>query len=207
MVCEALAGSADWRELPADERAIIFAAALFHDVAKPECTRTDADGRITSRAAHSRRGSIMARGILWRQAVPFAVRESITALVRYHQLPYFLIDRPDALCLRHEASQTTRCDHLALLAEADVHGRICPDQQRSARQYCPVPRILPRAELPYDAAPLRLGRTAGFFSFSNRNAIPTCRPTRTFVPTSFSCPACPVPARITTFAPMCPMYQ
>jgi predicted kinase len=141
MVCEALASSADWRALPPAERAVVFAAALLHDVAKPECTRTDADGRITSRG-HSRRGDIMARGILWRQAVPFAVREQITALVRYHQIPYFLIDRDDALRLCIEASQTARCDHLALLAEADVRGRICQDQLRLLdnvglfREYC-----------------------------------------------------------------------
>jgi hypothetical protein len=40
MVCEALASAADWRELPPNERAVVFAAALLHDVAKPECTRT-----------------------------------------------------------------------------------------------------------------------------------------------------------------------
>jgi predicted kinase len=84
----------------------------------------------------------MARGLLWRQTVPFAVREQVAALVRYHQLPYFLIDRDDALRLCIEASQTARCDHLALLAEADVRGRICQDQQRLFdnvalfREYC-----------------------------------------------------------------------
>jgi predicted kinase len=141
MVCEALAASPDWRELPADERAVVFAAALLHDAAKPECTRREPDGRITSRG-HSRRGSIMGRALLWRQAVPFAVREAITALVRYHQVPYFLIDRDDAQRLCIEASQTARCDHLALLAEADVRGRVCKDQQRLLdnvalfREYC-----------------------------------------------------------------------
>jgi predicted kinase len=141
MVCEALASAADWRELPADERAVVFAAALLHDVAKPECTRTEPGGRITSRG-HSRRGSILARALLWRQAVPFAVREAITALVRYHQVPYFLIDRDDAQRLCIEASQTARCGHLALLAEADVRGRVCRDQQRLLdnvglfREYC-----------------------------------------------------------------------
>jgi predicted kinase len=141
MVCEALAESADWRDLPAQERHIVFAAAVLHDVAKPECTRTEPDGRISSRG-HSRRGSVMSRGILWRQAVPFAVREQVTALVRYHQLPYFLIDSADANRMCITASQTARCDHLALLAEADVRGRICQDRQRLLdnvalfREYC-----------------------------------------------------------------------
>jgi predicted kinase len=129
MVAEALAGMAAWRSLPEGERQTLFAAALLHDVAKPACTRTDPDGRITSRG-HSRRGAILARQILWRLSVPFAVREQIAALVRHHQVPYYLVDRGDAQRLAIEVSQTARCDRLALLAEADVRGRVCSDQQR-----------------------------------------------------------------------------
>jgi predicted kinase len=40
------------------------------------------------------------------------------------------VDRPDAQRLAIEVSQTARCDRLALLAEADVRGRVCRDQQR-----------------------------------------------------------------------------
>jgi predicted kinase len=129
MVCEALAGMPAWRWLPEAERQVVFAATLLHDVAKPTCTRTDADGRINSRG-HSRRGAILARQILWRLGVPFAVREQIAGLVRHHQVPYFLVDRPDAQRLAIEVGQTARCDRLALLAEADVRGRVCQDQQR-----------------------------------------------------------------------------
>lgn len=129
MVCEALAGMPAWRSLPGAERQIIFAATLLHDVAKPACTRTDPDGRITSRG-HSRRGAIMARLILWRLGISFAVREQIAALVRHHQVPYYLVDRPDAQRLAIEVSQTACCGQLALLAEADVRGRVCQDQQR-----------------------------------------------------------------------------
>jgi predicted kinase len=129
MVCEALAFLPAWRALPDGERRLVFAAALLHDVAKPDCTRTDAEGRISSRG-HSRRGSIMARVLLWRMQVPFVLREQVAALVRYHQAPYFLIDRDDSERLVLEISQTARCDHLALLAEADVRGRICADQGR-----------------------------------------------------------------------------
>jgi predicted kinase len=107
----------------------VFAAALLHDMAKPDCTRTEPDGRIHARG-HSRRGAILARQILWRLHVPFAVREQVTALVRHHQSPYFLLDRADAQRLCIEISQTARCDHLALLAEADVLGRHCGDQRR-----------------------------------------------------------------------------
>jgi predicted kinase len=129
MVCAELAALPAWRALPEEDRRVLFAAAVLHDVAKPECTRVEPDGRITARG-HSRRGSILARAILWRMEVPFALRERITALVRYHQVPYFLIDRPDARRVCLEVSQTARCDHLALLAEADVRGRVCEDRQR-----------------------------------------------------------------------------
>jgi predicted kinase len=129
MVCEELAALPAWRALPDDERRTLFAAAALHDVAKPECTRTEPDGRISSRG-HSRRGSIMARGILWRMGVPFRLREQVTGLIRYHQAPYFLIDRPDARRLGIEISTVSRCDHLAILAEADVRGRVCQDKQK-----------------------------------------------------------------------------
>jgi predicted kinase len=129
MVCEALAALPSWRALPEVERRLLFSAALLHDVAKPECTRTEADGRITA-PGHSRRGAIIARRLLWRMEVPFALREQVTGLIRYHQAPYFLVDRDDARRLLLEISQNARCAHLALLAEADVRGRICADQQR-----------------------------------------------------------------------------
>jgi predicted kinase len=129
MVCEALAELPAWRGLPEEERQVLFAAALLHDVAKPECTRPEPDGRITSRG-HSRRGAVVARRLLWGLGLPFAFREQVAALVRRHQVPYHLADRADASRLAIEVSQTARCDHLALLAEADVRGRVCPDRQR-----------------------------------------------------------------------------
>ncbi|HKE04418.1 MAG TPA: ATP-binding protein, partial [Blastocatellia bacterium] len=49
---------------------------------------------------------------------------------RYHQIPFFLIDRPDAQRTLFTASQTARCDSLALVAEADARGRICDDRQK-----------------------------------------------------------------------------
>jgi predicted kinase len=129
MVCEAMAAMPAWRSLPEIERKILFTAALLHDVAKPACLRTEADGRVTSRG-HSWRGAIMARRILWRMSVPFIYREQITALVRHHLVPLYLTDREDPGRLAIEVSQTTRTDHLALLSEADARGRICPEPGR-----------------------------------------------------------------------------
>jgi predicted kinase len=128
MVCEELIALPAWRALDLEERRTLFAAAVLHDVAKPACTKHE-DGRITSRG-HSRRGAVMARNILWRMNVPFAQREAVCGLIRLHQVPYWLIERPDARRVAVEVSWVTRGDRLAILAEADVRGRICDDKQR-----------------------------------------------------------------------------
>jgi predicted kinase len=141
MVCECLADLPAWRDLDPTDRCVLFAGALLHDVAKPECTRTDADGRISSRG-HSRRGTILARQILWRMQVALDLRERVANLVRWHQVPFYLLERDDPRRLAVEISLNVRPDHLALLAEADARGRICRDQQRILdnialfREYC-----------------------------------------------------------------------
>lgn len=128
MVCEALVGLPGWQALAADDREVLFASALLHDIAKPACTQI-VDGRI-SQPGHSPRGALMVRAMLWKMGVDPAVRERIAALVRTHQIPFFLIDQPDALRRAALISQTVRCDHLALLTRADALGRVCRDQQR-----------------------------------------------------------------------------
>ncbi len=129
MVCEALASLPAWRVLDEEQRRVLFAAALLHDVAKPACRREETGGHVGF-PNHARRGAIMARVILWRMGVPFALREQVCALVRHHLKPCYLIERSDARLLALEASQTARCDWLALLAEADARGRICQDLDR-----------------------------------------------------------------------------
>jgi predicted kinase len=114
--------------LPEEERRVVYTAALLHDVAKPACTRLEG-GRLSARG-HSRKGAILTRSILWRLGVPLAVREQVAALVLYHQVPFYLLERADCLRRAVTVSQTTRCDHLALLAEADARGRRCVDQRR-----------------------------------------------------------------------------
>ncbi|HEV2764057.1 MAG TPA: AAA family ATPase [Pyrinomonadaceae bacterium] len=128
LVVEALTLMPAWRVLPAREREIVFTAALLHDVAKPACTRVE-DGRVTSRG-HSKRGAVTARTLLWGMDAPFEAREQIAALIRFHQIPFFLVDKEDARRTLFEVSQTARCDLLALVAEADARGRVCADQQR-----------------------------------------------------------------------------
>jgi putative nucleotidyltransferase with HDIG domain len=128
MVCESLAASAAWRGLPEGERAVVFAAALMHDIGKPACTREEG-GRVTSRG-HSPRGAILARESLWRMDAPVRAREQVAALVRWHQVPFFLLEREDGRRRLFEVSQTARADLLALVAEADARGRVGEGQGR-----------------------------------------------------------------------------
>jgi predicted kinase len=72
----------------------------------------------------------MARKILWEMDAPFALREEVCALVRYHQIPFFLIEREDAARVAAEISLATRAELLALVAEADIRGRVCADLRR-----------------------------------------------------------------------------
>jgi putative nucleotidyltransferase with HDIG domain len=128
MVVEAMAASPAWRALDDDARAITFAGALLHDLGKPSTTRTEPDGRITSRG-HSARGESIVRQMLWRAGVPFGVREHVAGLVRCHQVPFFLIEQEPAAARQALArlSLALRCDWLALVAEADARGRRCRD--------------------------------------------------------------------------------
>ncbi|MEG4345538.1 AAA family ATPase [Microcoleus sp. A003_D6] len=130
MVCEALISSPSWRQLPVQERSILFAAALLHDVAKPAFTKIEADGRISSKG-HARQGARMVRQILsqFEPPVQFDIRETVVAIVKFGSLPIWLIDKPNPQQSVIKVSQVVRCDFLALLAEADVRGRQCSDRQ------------------------------------------------------------------------------
>lgn len=127
MVVEALVATPDWRVLEPEERSILFWAAVLHDIGKPATTKHEEDGRITSRG-HSRIGASIARTLLWEAAAPFAWREAVCGIIAAHQLPFWLIERPDPQRLAIETSWRCRPDHLCLHAKADALGRICDDQ-------------------------------------------------------------------------------
>jgi putative nucleotidyltransferase with HDIG domain len=131
MVAEALAALPAWRALPPTERAALFLAALLHDIGKPATTEIAPDGRISS-PNHSRVGAAIARGLLWDNEglgapLSFTERELVAALVRHHGLPLWFLERADIARGVLPASLRVPLDLVALLAEADVRGRICAD--------------------------------------------------------------------------------
>lgn len=167
MACEALAALPDWRARPVHERVRLFAAVLMHDVAKPYCTQTDPDGRITAHG-HSRRGDLIVRRVLWELDAPVAWREHVAALVRHHQVPFWALERPDLQQIAFRVSLLARNDDLVLLATADILGRICQDTEEVLEniemygQYCADQDCLDRPRLfPSDHARFWYFRTPG----------------------------------------------
>jgi len=130
MVCEELVASIRWRRLADNLRRALFGAALLHDAAKPDCLEETSEGQVST-PGHTVRGERSARDILWSRDVPFAERELICAMVRHHEAPFFLMDRPEPEARRfvHRLSMRTRGDLLATLSEADTRGRISATNQ------------------------------------------------------------------------------
>lgn len=129
MVLDALTNEATFDSLNAQDREILWAAALLHDVEKYSTTLIDADGRISS-AGHAKKGAQSSRNILFNEIpTPFYIREQIVGLVRHHGLPIWLFEKPDPLKSLVKASMEVSLQLLTILARADMLGRICADQE------------------------------------------------------------------------------
>ena len=142
LVCEALVADMMWRELPPHLRSLSFAAALFHDVGKPEKTEVESDGRITS-FGHGRKGARLIRSLCYRRNIaPFELREQLYSLIRFHALPRQWVNRENALRDVINATMDVPGKLFTILGRADSLGRICSDRKESAEgaelfgQYC-----------------------------------------------------------------------
>lgn len=132
MAVAALLDGPHWPRLDRVGRRVTFAAVLLHDVGKPATTRAEPDGRLTSRG-HSARGELDVRAALWRRDAPWGLREHVCQLVRWHQVPFFGVDRPDAEPLARRLSLALRHDWLTAVATADAAGRRCTAAGDQAR--------------------------------------------------------------------------
>ncbi|GAA2376672.1 hypothetical protein GCM10010432_37720 [Catellatospora methionotrophica] len=135
-------------------------------MAKPDCTRHDGE-RVTAHG-HSRRGELTARRVLWELGAPIGDREHVAALVRHHQVPFWALERPDLEQIALRVSLTARNDDLAILATADIRGRVCADADAVLdsiglfREYCADLGVLDRPwEFASDHARFVYFRTPG----------------------------------------------
>lgn len=129
MVLATLEQLPEYSLLTMEEQEILWTAALLHDVEKRSTTRLDWNGRIIS-PGHARKGELSTRQILFQQiSTPFVIREQIAALVRFHGLPLWLMEKPNPQKALLAASLRVDTHLLTLLAKADVLGRICHDSQ------------------------------------------------------------------------------
>jgi predicted kinase len=129
MVLRALENLPEYQLLNSQQQEIVWASALLHDVEKRSTTYTDEHGNIVS-PGHAVKGAQTTRGILYREIeTPFAIREHIVALVRYHGLPLWLFEKSNPQKALLKASLELEMPLLVMLARADVLGRICQDQQ------------------------------------------------------------------------------
>ena len=134
MVCEALINLEEYKLLTDDYKLVVFLAALFHDIAKPDCTKI-VDGEIRS-FKHPAKGALLTRKYFWKdlglsgnkEAQLF--REAICLLVKYHPEPTYLDYEDDKVKLITKLSTNTSLTKyfnnqlLYLLAKADILGRI-----------------------------------------------------------------------------------
>ena len=134
MVCEELIQLDEYKSLCQLEKLVVFMAALFHDIAKPICTKV-VDGEIRS-FKHPTKGALITREYLWKNIGMSGskeyqeIREGITLLVRYHSEPTYF-DYEDnkeklviKLSLNTNLTKYFNNQLLTLLAISDVKGRI-----------------------------------------------------------------------------------
>lgn len=139
MVCDALKGLPEYKELNPLQQHIVYVAALLHDIGKIHTTRFVDDDWHTPH--HAPTGSNMVRELLWREyglcgnKELIEIREAICLLIRYHSYPPVAIERenPQLRLHRMAANGLLAPDFsirlLCLLCKADMLGRKCDDQQ------------------------------------------------------------------------------
>lgn len=132
MVVLALINLPQFELLNEQDKHILFTATLMHDIEKRSTTTTEEqNGRLCIIAPrHSQKGEKTARNVLYKELeAPFTIREEICSLIRYHGAP--LWGMGDDNWDRKLVAISLRCrtNLLAMLARADVLGRLCEDSE------------------------------------------------------------------------------
>ncbi len=134
MVVQCLLELEEFKILNEQDQHILFAAALMHDIEKRSCTTSEiieGKQRIIS-PGHAKKGAFTTRQILYKDIqTPFAIREQIVQLVRYHGFPLWSLEKNNIQKEVVRISQVVNTHLLAILAKADALGRICKDKEYS----------------------------------------------------------------------------
>lgn len=132
MVVNALINLPEFQVLSEQDKHILVTAALMHDIEKRSTTTTeiqDGKERIVA-PRHAKKGEFTARTILYKDIItPFEIRESIAKLVRHHGAPLWAITKTNPRKFVIATSLEVNTAHVAMLAKADVLGRICEDAE------------------------------------------------------------------------------
>lgn len=131
MVMDELFKNPEFTLLSDQDKHILVAAVLFHDVEKRSTTKfetIDGKERIVS-PTHAKKGEFTTRSILYKEIkTPFKIREQIAKLVRLHGFPIWAIDKENPKKEVIYSSQVLNTAHLALLTNSDIKGRISNDK-------------------------------------------------------------------------------
>jgi predicted kinase len=131
MVVQELLALPGYQAMERSDQVKVFHTALLHDVAKYRTTVINPETGHIQHPGHSRKGAIDARLMLWDAGAPFEVREAICRMVANHQVPFWAMGgskreiAPEFIV--RELSWQMDLRLLALMAEADIRGRICDD--------------------------------------------------------------------------------
>lgn len=124
MVVREMLKSDEYKRAGSEQQAILFLAALLHDIAKPITTTIDPKTQRIGHPNHSPLGAILVRELLWQQNTPFWIREEICNLIHNHQKPFYLMVQKNPLHLIHKLSWEVSLANLMTLARSDIKGRI-----------------------------------------------------------------------------------
>lgn len=128
MVLDELQKSLSFQELSLNQQFALRLAALFHDIAKPECTMIEWDEELQRKRVrqphHARKGAQKTWNVLTRLGIPSSLKQSVYWLILWHQRPFHIWSTDEMLRRAISFSVLGNWKELLCLVEADNNGRI-----------------------------------------------------------------------------------